>query len=282
MNPGSSKPRIDSVVVDCHTHLSTYGRQGETFARIRDHLLCSMRAYGAAHSLVLPDSEFGTCVSDLDTTLDLARDRPNLSVLGTACIPTLDGGMVAKLDSLAAAGRIVGVKLYPGFEEFYPNDEVCLPIYEVCLTHNMPVLFHAGETMDEPWRDRYNRPERVAELAERLPDLKVIIAHFCQPHIAVCRDALLTHPNLHADISGMAHPSVVDRCGREEIAGVLLEVASSDPGKLLFGTDWPLCDVGDHLGLVDSLPIPRADKSMILSGNALRLFPLKLAPGTTV
>jgi hypothetical protein len=265
------------MVIDCHTHLSTFGHEGQPFGDVVGELLSSMRECGIAHSVVLPDSESGTCVSDLATTVELARAHSELSVLGTACIPALTAGVAAELDALASAGAIVGMKLYPGFEEFFPTDDGCLPIYEICLRHDLPVLFHSGETMGEPWREQYSHPTCIASLAERLPDLNIMVAHFAQPHILDCRDLLLTHSNVHADISGLAHPSVVKRCGAGAIRDVLLAVAAKAPAQLLFGTDWPICSVQDHIALVESLPIPSAEKAMVLSGNALRLFPLKLS-----
>lgn len=271
--PATNRTDTKRLVIDCHTHISTCNREGETFEHTLGQMLASMRSVGVAHSFVMPDSEHGTCVSDLARTLELVRGHPELSVLGTACIPALTAHDIAELDNLACAERIVGMKLYPGFEEFYPNDEVCQSIYDICLRHDLPVLFHAGETMNEPWREQYNHPDAIAPLAKRLPDLKIVIAHFCQPHIEACRDLLLTCPNVHADISGLAARSVVNRCGKDEIDAVLLAVTSRDPGKLLFGTDWPLCSVSDHIALVESLPIADADKAMILSENALRLFP---------
>ncbi len=148
----TSRPR---TIIDCHTHISTFNRKGQTFEATLASLLESMRSVGIYHSIVAPDSEHASCVSDLATTLMLTKGHPELSVLGTACIPTLTSDDVTELDRLASADLIVGMKLYPGFEEFFPNDDTCQPIYDICLRHGLPVLFHAGETMGQAWRERY-------------------------------------------------------------------------------------------------------------------------------
>ena len=223
-----------------------------------------------------PDSEPNTDVADLDGTHEVVRGYPPLLVLGTVCIPTIYPQIVGELDALAGAGDIIGIKLYPGFELFYPHDQRCLAVYELCIRHDMPVVFHSGETMGQPWREEYSHPREIAQMAERFPALRVIVAHFSQPHLAACRDLVLNHANVYADISGLAHPHVIACCGREAIARELGAVVAQQPEKVLFGTDWPICDVGAHLQLVASLPISDRAKNLILSGNAERVFALKL------
>lgn len=264
------------MIIDCHVHLSKFGHEGETYLQIRDNLLSSMGRLGIGCSFVYPDSEPNTDVSDLDTTLELVSDHPQVVMLGTACIPEVDSEMVDRLDALASAGDIIGVKLYPGFELFYPDDSRCHAIYEVCIEHDMPVVFHSGETMNEPWREKYNHPQEIAKVARCFPALRIVVAHFSQPHLADCRNLALAYPNVHADVSGLAHPDVVERCGEEAIIHNLEAVVTRQPDKVLFGTDWPICDVGQHLRLVASLPISEAAQDLILWRNAERVFALEI------
>ncbi len=263
------------TVIDCHTHFSKFGHEGQTFSQIRNDLLLSMDRLGVSYAFVYPDSEPNTNVSDLDTTWELVCDQPRLFMLGTACIPAIASEIIERLDSLAGSGDIIGVKLYPGFELFYPDENRCHAVYEVCIKHDLPVVFHSGETMNERWREKYNIPSEIAKVAKRFPMLKVVVAHFSQPHLAACRDIVLSYPNVYVDISGLAHPEVIKLCGRETIANILTDVVTRNPDKVLFGTDWPLCDVGEHLQLVTSLPISDAAKTLILSHNAERVFALE-------
>jgi predicted TIM-barrel fold metal-dependent hydrolase len=262
------------MIIDCHTHLSRFGHQGMSFDQIRNHLLADMNEYEVDCSFVLPDSEPGAEVADLNTAGCLTRGHAQLLLLGTACISTLRQSVIESLDVLAAAGEIIGIKLYPGFELFYPDEGCCHGIYELCTRYDMPVVFHSGETMAEPWREEYNHPREIARVAERFPALKIVVAHFSQPHLGACRDLLLRFSNVCADISGLAHPDVIRTCGQNAIMRSLEAVAGLCPEKVLFGTDWPLCDVGEHLRLVDSLCIPQRSKRLILGQNAAHLFGL--------
>jgi len=264
------------LIIDCHTHFSTFGHEGQTFEQVRNSLLTSMQKLGTDYAFVYPDSEPSPEVTDLDTTRELVKGFPQLMMLGTACFPMKDKKTNDKLDTLALSGDIIGIKLYPGFEEFYPSDSRCHSIYEKCIKHNMPLVFHSGETMNEPWREAYNHPSEIAKVARQFPSLKIVVAHFSQPHLTACRNLILNHPDVYADISGLAHTDVVTSCGQEAIYRCLSDVATVQPEKLLFGTDWPLCDVAEHLSLVESLPVSEATKILILSGNAQRVFALEL------
>jgi len=265
------------MIVDCHVHLSFLHHEGLDFFQIRDSLLASMRKHGIGLSLILADSEPDTGVSDLDETLRAVKGYSNLRALGSASPPSLDKGIIERLDNLASSGEIMGLKLYPGFELFYPSEERCRPLYEICLGHDMPVLFHSGETMNEKWREKYNHPNEFAKLALMFPKLKIIVAHFSLPSVTECRDIVVKYPNIHADISGLAYDEVVEELGADFIRNLLNEVASAQPEKVLYGTDWPICDPQKHLDLVESLKIPDSSKELLLSQNAERLFPIDRA-----
>jgi predicted TIM-barrel fold metal-dependent hydrolase len=235
-----------------------------------------MGTLGVDYAFVYPDSEPNTDVSDLNTSRELVNRQSQLFMLGTTLIPIADPEMVDKLERLIGAGEIIGIKLYPGFELFYPSDARCHPVYELCVKHNIPVVFHAGETMGQAWREAYNHPHAIVKVAEQFPELKIVIAHFAQPHLKACQEILSSSPNVYADISGLAHPEVEELCGKEVIADTLTEVARTQPGKVLFGTDWPICDVEQHIQLVMSLPVSDQTKELILSGNAVEVFGLSL------
>jgi len=262
------------MIIDCHTHLSQYNHPGQTFASIRDSLLSSMAQQGVDCSLVYPDSQPDTVVADLETTQRVVEGCPRLRMLGTIALPDSDPMVLGKLGQLASAGKIVGIKLYPGFELFYPDQPSCYPVYELCLKYDLTVVFHSGESMHEAWREEYNHPRRIAQVAEAFPKLRIVIAHFSQPHLTACRDVVLSNANVYADISGLAHPEVEECCGKATIRAVLEEVARNQPTKVLFGTDWPICDVRGHIALVESLTIPDATKARILSENAAAVFGL--------
>jgi predicted TIM-barrel fold metal-dependent hydrolase len=86
-------------------------------------------------------------------------------------------------DTLAkwlGSGDFKGLKLYPNCG-FYPSDDCVMPICEVCLAHDVPVLFHTGHPL--PLLDtKYSRPDGFRRVVENFPDLKIIFGHAGAPH----------------------------------------------------------------------------------------------------
>ena len=81
------------------------------------------------YAFIYPDSESDTDVADLDSAIEVIKDCPKLFLLGTIAIPISESKILSKLNGLAASKKIIGIKLYPGFELFYPDDKSCYPIY---------------------------------------------------------------------------------------------------------------------------------------------------------
>ena len=47
---------------------------------------------------------------------------------------------------LVAAGGVRGLKLHPPLQQFFPNDRIAYPLYEVFAEARLPVLFHTGHS----------------------------------------------------------------------------------------------------------------------------------------
>ncbi|WP_416841275.1 amidohydrolase family protein [Haloferax sp. DFSO52] len=124
-----------------------------------------------------------------------------------------------------------GLKLYPSYQYFYPNDSAVYPLYATAQRLEIPVMFHTGTSVFEGSRTDFSRPMWMDDVACHFPDLTLIMAHGGRP--AWCDEAVtLTqlHDNLYMDISGIPPHSLVDQYFPK-----LAKIAH----KVLFGTDYP-------------------------------------------
>ena len=64
--------------------------------------------------------------------------------------------------------------------------------------------------------------------------------------------------------------------GIERIRKVLTSTTIEHPNRVVFGTDYAMCDIRKHVALIDSLGIDEELKGKIFCQNAIRLFNLPL------
>ncbi len=85
---------------------------------------------------------------------------------------------------LVACGRHRGLKLHPPLQQFFPNDHIAYPLYEVFAEAKLPVLFHTGHSgigAGMPGgggiRLKYGNPMDIDDVAVDFPDMPIIMAH---------------------------------------------------------------------------------------------------------
>ena len=90
----------------------------------------------------------------------------------------------------------------------------------------------------------------VPRLAERIPDLRMVIDHIAKPPIAAQRfdgwaedmAAAAAIPHLHCKLSGMITEADPRSWSAEHLRPYVQHVFSHfGPGRLMFGSDWPVC-----------------------------------------
>jgi uncharacterized protein len=173
---------------------------------------------------------------------------------------------------------IAGIKLFPGYLPFYPHDPRLDPLYEFAHRRKLPVLIHQGDTLDRKGRIKYARPIEVDEVAVRFGDVRFVLCHFGNPWIDEAAELVYKNENVYADTSGLlAHPSaplferMVAQC-RQRLVHAIITVGSAD--RILYGSDWPLEELGVAVGLLEGIDLPHDSVNAILGGNARRLFRL--------
>jgi uncharacterized protein len=179
---------------------------------------------------------------------------------------------------------LMGVKLHPSMQEFYPNDASLDPIFAFIEARGLPVIVHTGASAaGHP--DIYSRPMLLDEVACKHPDLKLILAHAGRPFYAEAALLIRKYPNVYADICAN-----VGRKNREALLAYVLlslNVYAGAGDRLIFGSDFPVFSPAQFLqqfrlaaadawaerwGL-DSLSM--AEHSCILGGNMSKLLNLQ-------
>jgi uncharacterized protein len=188
------------------------------------------------------------------------------------------GGEVdeAALEAALAGGKYRCIKIYLGYIHRYAYDPAYEPAYQLAARFHVPVVFHTGDTDSRKAKLKYADPLTVDEVAVDHPDVTFVIAHAGNPWIESAAEVAYKNPNVVLDASAFlvgdlrkVPPDQIETYLVRPIRWIYGYV--DDPTKLMFGTDWPLVEIGPYLEAFKRA-IPREHWRAILHDNAARVF----------
>jgi predicted TIM-barrel fold metal-dependent hydrolase len=264
------------MIVDCHVHLNNYEEDAvPTLDRCLDDLKRTMRRNRVDIALVLTSYKVTPGRPSTRTVVEATRDIPYLYVVAGLDYSSFTLDHLVELGDYVKAGKVRGLKLYPGYQPFYPNDAKWAPAYAFAAEHSIPVMIHTGDTYWAKGKLKYAHPLHVDEAAVDFPDVQFVICHIGNPWIRDCMEVVYKNPNVHADISGLTLGAFEDRFEafmRRQVQDML--IYGVEPDAVLFGTDWPISSMESYIEFMEELAIPERDKRKILADNAIELFGL--------
>ncbi|HEY1487784.1 MAG TPA: amidohydrolase family protein, partial [Micromonosporaceae bacterium] len=189
----------------------------------------------------------------------------------------------AALDEVRRAHGEYGVlgvgELNATRQKFRPNDPQFYPLWELCATLGLVVMFHcgypgagAGTPGGMGYKIDLCRPvPYLDDIAADFPELKIIAAHPAWPWHLESLAAAWHKSNYYMDLSGWAPkyfpPDVVHYAN------------SIIPRKMLFGSDWPVIEPDRWIEEFDALDVKPASRQRIMLDNAVELFGLSAPAG---
>lgn len=164
-----------------------------------------------------------------------------------------------------------GLKIHPVAQNFSPDDERMMPVYEWLVKHDLPITAHSGMNID--CKSTFGEPERWISVLEEFPDLKLILAHlgngFWDQTVEMADKFKGVMFDTAIAISYIDSPTTLD----DEEAIDLIRTIGSD--RILFGSDYPWINPAKDIQRIKGLNISEDDKNLILGKNAAKLFNLK-------
>lgn len=266
------------MIIDSHVHISLYNDNAKNLQDVFDLLLDEMQKNKISAAIIIPDNIEGSDnIADLEKAVELIGERKNLFLLGSPQIIQRGSTELEKYRKFLEEGKIKGLKFFPGHDPYFPIDERCLPYYELCEKLNVPVLFHTGENSEDSECAKWNDPKYIVEVAKKYPKLKVIITHYYWPKLDYCYEITKDIPNIYFETAAMADAEVVEKSGGiEKVREILRKTIADRPGKVIFGTDWPMCKIDDHIDLIKSLDLTSEIKEKIFRGNTESVYRLSV------
>jgi predicted TIM-barrel fold metal-dependent hydrolase len=157
-----------------------------------------------------------------------------------------------------------GLKLYPSYQHFYPNDKKIYPLYEIALQDDIPVMFHTGSSIYKNSKLKYADPMHLDEVAADFPELKIVMAHsgrgfWYEQAFFISR----LHKNLYMEISGLPPKKLLEYFPEFE----------KNADKIIFGSDWPgVKSIKENINALVNLGLNDSSIKKILYDNAKKIL----------
>ena len=276
----------ESVVIDFHTHPITYETfqpsalgwissivsQKSDFEQFRrkysdpEAFVRLLRESGIDHAVVMAELcpiTTGICTNEY--VAEFCKGRPELIPFASVN-PATDFAPAEKLEDLISRLGFRGLKLYPTYQHFYPNDRRLYPLYAVAQDRNIPVMLHTGSSVFQGARIKYGDPLYLDDVAVDFPRLRLLMVHGGRG-FWYDRAYFLAkmHENLFLEIAGLPPHNLL------KYFPDLGRIAH----KVIYGSDWPgVADLAENLKALRLLPLKPEQKDLILGGNARRILNL--------
>ena len=209
-----------------------------------------------------------------DEVVRFAAENSDIAIPFVSIDPKRGAEGVEEARKLVVAGAVRGLKLHPPVQEFFPNDRIAYPLYELFAEARLPVIFHTGHSgigTGLPGgggvRLKYGNPLPIDDVAVDFPTMPIIMAHPSFPwqdeEISIC----LHKPNVYIDLSGWSpkyfSPTLI------QYANTLLK------HKVLFGSDYPLITPDRWMNDFEKIGIRDEVRPLIMKENGVKLLGLR-------
>jgi len=201
------------------------------------------------------------------------QEEPRLKAV-CSINPNYTSTKYQKMVEQALKGSVVGIKIFPGYHSFYPNDKRYFPFYQLAGKYNKPVIIHSGDTFGSNHLVKYAHPLAIDEIAVKFPKTTFIIAHLGNPWIRDAAEVIYKNENVYADVSafciGHTHGNDFKRI-QQDIQWALSYTGR--PDKFLYGSDWPLSPMKEYIDVIKKA-VPKQYHQKVFYENAKRVFNL--------
>ena len=282
------------MIIDCHTHITApeiIARRDEYLIRdawFRDLYANPQARLSSAEDLISTmdrDSveqavvfgfgwrDMDLCCRDNDYVIESVARYPD-RLIGFAIVNPQSGReAVREIERCAAAGLDGVGELMPDGQGYRLDDhKIMAPIVEVAMEHDMILLTHCSEPVGHLYPGKGTvTPDEIIRFARFFPDATLVCAHWGGGAIfyELMPEVARVMCNVYYDTAASLF------LYKDDIFSLAARWA---PGKVLFGTDYPLIGPGQFIRRLEAARMPTATRRRILGGNAWRILKLGKRP----
>ena len=195
------------------------------------------------------------CAEDNEVTYQMMQKYPG-RIIGCVYVNPLQPESIEAMDAYFEKG-FTAVKLNPLRHAYCADGALLDPVLEKAAKYQVPVCIHSGHPP-------YSLPWQIGLLAERHPDVKIMMIHMGHGH-GVYIDAALKmarrYPNIYLEMSGMPMPTKILEA---------YETVGQD--RIFFGTDAPFHHPTVEIQKVVTSGLDDAAQQDVFYNNAAKFY----------
>lgn len=282
------------MVIDMHVHPGFYEEISEDEEEIKlrkkamgwdlmskfpvDLTRKQMKFSGVDKLVLMPldlTTQMGGCVVTNEEVRKMMDIEPDL-FYGFASIDPYRKDALKVLEYAFKDLKLMGLKLNPSKQVFYPTDAKMYKIYEKCIEYNKPIMFHSGMSWEPNCLMKYSHPLNFEEVALKYPELRFCLAHFGWPWIYDTTALVLKYPNVYTDTSMLYMDSpelFLNEIMKKQLGPLWIENNFKD--KVMFGSNNPRFRTARIKRGLDSIDWRPSTKAKIFGENAIKFLGLE-------
>ncbi len=262
-------------IIDCHTHLQTNKLAKEYFSNRSGFAI----VIKALDSLIGNGNQIYKTIEKFD----------NLFLC--ECIDAFSNNSIEsqleKIEKKLKKNRVIGIKIYLGYQPIFADDERLFPVYQFAKAHNLSIVLHCGvlaENFKNDEQINYSSSLNVGKIAKLFPTVNFIVSHFDYPNFEDCIEVVLENKNVFTDISGQYEN--MDNEPYDKLVNTFIEEISTAlqghdkskiVNKVMFGTDYfgkgSGFDVVEEYIVTLDILFGKENQNLYLYENCLRAYP---------
>jgi predicted TIM-barrel fold metal-dependent hydrolase len=242
-------------IVDLHAH---YGHFNGIYMPNHDpaQMIATMERCGV--EIIVSSGHTALCDMQLGNAemAEITRQHPGRWYAYAVYNPNYPAQARRELELFDARPSFVGLKLHPSMHRYPITGEAYRPALEFADSRGLIVLTHT-------WGgSAYDRPELLAEVAERYPRTIFLAGHSGFGAFEVCMEVACRYPNVYLELTAAyAVRGLIERM-----------VEQVGAHKIIFGCDLPWFDPHYAIGCVVMAHISDEARYAILRSNAWDLL----------
>lgn len=263
------------MIIDCHVHVNQYEiiKNVSSLEERINILRTEMMSNNVDYSIILSSYMTNDQRPSAAQIIDAIKKYDSLGVVAGFSINHHNDEDLKNYRKWIKDGLVKGLKIYTGYEPYYPYDQRYQKVYDVCTEFDIPVMVHTGDTLSLNGKVKYAMPIHLDEVAVDNPDLKIIMCHLGNPWITDAEEVIYKNKNVYGDVSGLVvgnFEHYFEKLMLEKVADLINY--AGEPKYLLYGTDWPISSMDSYLSFVAKLKIKKEFRDLLMYKNAKTLF----------